>query len=111
MFTRAVACNLLPAAAREPSQPDQAEQAEPAPVSAPVLCSSGCSGSILIALVTLLATRLSQSRQSQRQCGKTQSQYSRSNVSFHSCFLLCKVSLQRHSNIQIATCMPDLKSQ
>jgi hypothetical protein len=107
IFARAVAHCLLPSAASKTSQPEQAKQAEPTPVSARPLCLSGCSGSILIALVTL-TTCLSQRRQSQRQRRKTQSQYSRSNVPFHSCFLLCKVLVQRYSETQIATCMPHL---
>jgi hypothetical protein len=86
IFARAVAWrSRLLLTAHKTSQAEQTEQAKPAPIAASTICgSSSCSGSILVALVTLAAS-LSQRRQSQRQGGKTQSQYSRSNVSFHCC--------------------------
>src|SRR5262245_38556004 len=81
------------------SQTEQAKQAEPPPVAATPVCPGGCGPSILVALVTL-ATCLSHSRQSQRYCGKTQSQYSRSNVSFHCCFPPLQCFASRYSAIQ-----------
>src|SRR5688572_7551990 len=85
IFARAVASgSRLLTTTHKTSQAEQAEQAEPAPIAAPALCRPcSCGRFILVTLVTLAAS-LSHRRQSQRQYGKTQSQYSRSNVSFHS---------------------------